>query len=128
MHWHSAYAEIPFEVAMGTDHAYHLLLAAQANERALMRGFTTVRDAGGNVDSLKAMTDLGVYNGPRIFPSGPAIGQTSGHVDFRPATAVPAEPGRILSHQLQRIPRRWRRAQRPAATRSPRQSFCWSRK
>jgi len=92
MHWHSAYAEIPFAVAMGTDHAYHLLLAAKANERALMRGFTTVRDAGGNVFSLKAMTDLGVYNGPRIFPSGPAIGQTSGHVDFRPATAVPAEP------------------------------------
>lgn len=92
MHWHSAYAEIPFAVAMNTDHAYHLLLAAKANERALMRGFTTVRDAGGNVFSLKAMTDLGVYNGPRIFPSGPAIGQTSGHVDFRPATAVPAEP------------------------------------
>lgn len=50
-----------------------------------------MRDVGGNVFSLAALTDSGLYNGPRIFPSGPAISQTSGHTDFRPATAVPAE-------------------------------------
>ncbi|MEY8840217.1 amidohydrolase family protein [Cribrihabitans sp. XS_ASV171] len=56
-----------------------------------MRGFTTVRDLGGNVFALKALSDSGMYPGPRIFPSGPMIDQTSGHCDFRGATAVPAE-------------------------------------
>ncbi len=91
MHWHSAYASIPMQLGLLSDHAYHLLIGAKSNERALMRGFTTVRDVGGNVFSLAKLTDEGVYNGPRIYPSGPAISQTSGHTDFRPATAVPAE-------------------------------------
>ncbi|UTV30542.1 metal-dependent hydrolase family protein [Photobacterium atrarenae] len=91
MHWHSAYASIPMNVGLTSDHAYHLLIGAKSNEKALLRGFTTVRDVGGNVFSLAKLTDTGVYDGPRIFPSGPAISQTSGHTDFRPSTAVPAD-------------------------------------
>ncbi len=91
MHWHSAYANIPMATGLVTEHAYHLLIGAKGNTEALMRGFTTVRDVGGNVFSLAKLTDAGVYTGPRIFPSGPAISQTSGHTDFRPATSVPAE-------------------------------------
>jgi len=91
MHWHSAYASIPMSTALTSDHAYHMLIAAKSNEKALLRGFTTVRDVGGNVFSLAKLTDAGVYDGPRIFPSGPAISQTSGHTDFRPGTAVPAD-------------------------------------
>lgn len=91
MHWHSAYSSIPLSAGMSTDHAYHLLVAAKSNEQALQRGFTTVRDMGGNVFSLKTLTDAGVYDGPRIFPSGAAISQTSGHADFRPPTSIPAE-------------------------------------
>ena len=102
MHWHSAYASIPMAVGLNSDHAYHILLAAKSNERALLRGFTTVRDVGGNVFSLKAVTDSGLYDGPRIFPSGPAISQTSGHTDFRPATAVPADHGAPLIY-MERI-------------------------
>lgn len=102
MHWHSAYASIPMQVGLNSDHAYHLLIGAKSNERALLRGFTTVRDVGGNVFSLAKLTDAGVYNGPRIFPSGPAISQTSGHTDFRPATAVPAEHGAPLIY-MERI-------------------------
>lgn len=90
MHWHSAYASIPMQVGLNSEHAYHLLVGAKSNEKVLMRGFTSVRDVGGNVFSLAKLTDAGVYSGPRIFPSGPAISQTSGHTDFRPATAVPA--------------------------------------
>lgn len=92
MHWHSAYANIPMAEGLNSDHARHLLIGAKGNEKALLRGFTTVRDVGGNVFSLQALTDSGLYDGPRIFPSGPAISQTSGHTDFRPATAVPADP------------------------------------
>lgn len=91
MHWHSAYANIPMAAGLNSDHAYHLLLGAKGNEEALLRGFTTVRDVGGNVFSLQKVTDAGLYKGPRIFPSGPAISQTSGHTDFRPATAIPAD-------------------------------------
>jgi imidazolonepropionase-like amidohydrolase len=102
MHWHSAYSNIPMQLGLNTDHAYHLLLAAKGNRDALLRGFTTVRDVGGNVFSLAKLTDSGLYDGPRIFPSGPAISQTSGHTDFRPATAVPADPAMQLVY-MERI-------------------------
>ncbi|MDG0980167.1 MAG: amidohydrolase family protein [Halieaceae bacterium] len=98
MHWHSAYANIPMALGLSSDHAYHLLMGAKGNEKALLRGFTTVRDVGGNVFSLAKLTDSGFYIGPRIFPSGPAISQTSGHTDFRPATAVPADPNMPLTY------------------------------
>jgi imidazolonepropionase-like amidohydrolase len=52
-------------------------------EQTLMRGFTTVRDLGGPVFGLKAAVDDGVVAGPRIYPSGAIISQTSGHGDFR---------------------------------------------
>ena len=92
MHWHSAYSNIPMQLGLTTDLAYHTLIAAKGNTDALLRGFTTVRDIGGNVFSLAKLTDAEVYDGPRIFPAGPAISQTSGHTDFRPSTAVPADP------------------------------------
>ncbi|MGI9199445.1 MAG: amidohydrolase family protein [Woeseiaceae bacterium] len=52
----------------------------------LMRGFTAVRDLGGPVAGLKKAVDDGTVAGPRIFPSGAIISQTSGHGDFREAT------------------------------------------
>lgn len=102
MHWHSAYANIPMQVGLVTEHAYHLLIGAKGNEETLLRGFTTVRDVGGNVFALAKLTDAGVYDGPRIFPSGPAISQTSGHTDFRPSTSVPADPDMPLVY-MERI-------------------------
>jgi imidazolonepropionase-like amidohydrolase len=52
-------------------------------ERMLMRGFTSVRDAGGPIFPLKMGIDAGKANGPRIWPSGATISQTAGHGDFR---------------------------------------------
>lgn len=57
-----------------------------------MRGFTTVRDVGGNPFATKKMIDAGDIPGPRILPSGPPIGQTGGHFDYRPYQAVPTNP------------------------------------
>src|SRR5690625_5792027 len=57
--------------------------AAAEAERTLLRGFTTVRDAGGPAFALKQAIDEGVLTGPRIYPSGAMITQTSGHGDFR---------------------------------------------
>lgn len=52
-------------------------------EKMLMRGFTSVRDAGGPIFPLKMGIDQGKLKGPRIWPSGATISQTAGHGDFR---------------------------------------------
>lgn len=58
--------------------------AAAASARAtLLRGFTSVRDVGGPIFELKRMIDGGKMAGPRIWPCGPTISQTSGHGDYR---------------------------------------------
>jgi imidazolonepropionase-like amidohydrolase len=49
----------------------------------LMRGFTTVRDAGGAEPALAAAVEEGLAPGPRLFTSGRALSQTGGHGDFR---------------------------------------------
>jgi len=53
----------------------------------LLRGFTTVRDAGGLVYGLKKNIDDGYLEGPRIFPSHSFITQTCGHGDIRASHA-----------------------------------------
>lgn len=50
--------------------------------RMLMRGFTSVRDMGGDTAPVKTLIDRGEFEGPRIFPSQAMISQTSGHGDF----------------------------------------------
>jgi imidazolonepropionase-like amidohydrolase len=49
----------------------------------LLRGFTAVRDMGGPIFPLKRAIDAGKTPGPRVWPSGAVISQTSGHGDFR---------------------------------------------
>jgi len=90
-HWHVMLAALPLYALLTARDGYINLIAAKQAEATLMRGFTTVRDVGGNPFSLKAVIDSGLYVGPRIYASGPAIGQTSGHSDVRAPAAVPAE-------------------------------------
>ncbi|TVP50678.1 MAG: amidohydrolase family protein [Mongoliibacter sp.] len=52
-------------------------------EKMLLRGFTSVRDAGGPIFPVKKGIDDGKITGPRIWPSGATISQTAGHGDFR---------------------------------------------
>ena len=63
-----------------TDVAYRTTLVVK---RFLVDGFTSVRDMGGPAFGLQRNIDAGVIVGPRIFPSGAFISQTSGHGDFR---------------------------------------------
>jgi imidazolonepropionase-like amidohydrolase len=97
-HWHAFMAAVPQMLLMTADPSYLQLLAAHQAEATLMRGFTTVRDLGGPVFGLKRAIDEGVIIGPRIYPSGAFISQTSGHGDFRFAFEVPRALGGPLSH------------------------------
>ena len=97
-HWHAFMAGTPMMVLMTADPSYLHLLAARQAEATLMRGFTTVRDLGGPVFGLKRAIDEGIMIGPRIYPSGAVISQTSGHGDFRFSFELPRMPGGPLSH------------------------------
>lgn len=65
--------------------------AAAGARESLMNGFTTVRDAGGLGTGLKKTIDSGLLDGPRIYPSGAYITQTSGHADMRLASQTGPE-------------------------------------
>jgi imidazolonepropionase-like amidohydrolase len=97
-HWHAFMAATSQMLLMTADSSYLHLLAARQAEATLMRGFTTVRDCGGPVFGLKRAIDEGVVIGPRIYPSGAFISQTSGHGDFRFSFEVPRTLGGPLSH------------------------------
>jgi imidazolonepropionase-like amidohydrolase len=97
-HWHAFMAATPQMVLMTADPSHLLLLAARQAQATLMRGFTTIRDLGGPVFGLKRAIDEGVMIGPRIYPSGAVISQTSGHGDFRFSFEVPRTLGGPLSH------------------------------
>jgi imidazolonepropionase-like amidohydrolase len=49
----------------------------------LMRGFTSLRDAGGADYGLAEGVETGLIQGPRLFISGKGIAQTGGQGDFR---------------------------------------------
>ncbi len=51
-------------------------------EATLRRGFTTVRDTGGDTAGLVNAIDGGLCDGPRIVRSGRVISQTGGHGDL----------------------------------------------
>jgi len=85
-HIHIALTEVNF--ALLSDVPLTLLAAKSsvAMRSMLMRGFTTLRDAGGADFGMKMARDCGLFEGPRLFVSGQAISQTGGHGDFRMRT------------------------------------------
>jgi imidazolonepropionase-like amidohydrolase len=96
-HWHSIMVACSEMALLTADPAYIQFVAARAAEETLMRGFTTVRDMGGPVFGLKRAIDEGVTVGPRIYPSGAFISQTSGHGDYRTSSELPRITGGPLS-------------------------------
>lgn len=96
-HWHSMMAAIGMMDLMTADVGYINIACAEEANRTLMRGFTSIRDLAGPSFGLKRAIDSGLTAGPRIWPSGAMISQTSGHGDFRLPYEVPAEPAAPLS-------------------------------
>ncbi|HXH85601.1 MAG TPA: amidohydrolase family protein, partial [Nitrospira sp.] len=101
-HWHTMFNFWPISKVLSVNFGGLSIAAAKHSEEQLLRGFTSVRDVGGNVFGVKMAIDSGLVDGPRIYPSGPYIGQTSGHGDFRGPNDVPENPGTPLDYS-QRI-------------------------
>jgi imidazolonepropionase-like amidohydrolase len=101
VHVHMTFTSMPMARLLAPDLTPETAEAAAAvqAEKMLLRGFTAVRDVGGPVWGLKAGIDAGRYRGPRIWPSGPAISQTSGHGDMR----LPNEPSRRFTGRVSRF-------------------------
>ncbi|HEU0153006.1 MAG TPA: amidohydrolase family protein [Arenimonas sp.] len=72
--------------------------AAEGAGKMLLRGITSVRDVGGPIFPLKAAIDRGAIPGPRIWPSGAHLSQTSGHGDLR----APSEGPRRFTGKMSR--------------------------
>jgi imidazolonepropionase-like amidohydrolase len=91
VHTHLSLATVPLQVALTADVHYLMLCAGRAADSFLMQGFTSVRDVGGPVFGLKRAIDEGVIAGPRIWPAGAMLSQTSGHGDFRTLHDLPRQ-------------------------------------
>ena len=90
-HVHFFLAEVNIGLLDGMPLTLLTTKAAAAARAMLMRGFTTVRDAGGTDYGLKAAIDDGIVEGPRVFIAGMPISQTGGHGDFRRRTQTSFE-------------------------------------
>ncbi|SFH64437.1 metal-dependent hydrolase family protein [Albimonas pacifica] len=75
--------QLPISTLLNSDERYIAAVATATAETYLMSGWTSIRDAAGNTFGLKKAIDQGFVVGPRIYPSGPMITQTSGHSDHR---------------------------------------------
>ena len=92
-HWHTTYAYTPAAVLFLNqgDMPEVAIRSMTGAEKTLLRGFTTVRDPGGNPFAIKKLIDSGEYPGHRILPSGPFMSPTSGHADYYGRTEVPRD-------------------------------------
>jgi len=78
-------------------------VATASAKEYLMMGFTTVRDMGGMADGFKRAIDKGLIEGPRIYPAGAYIAQTSGHGDLRMRGQPNAQLTGIQYSNLERL-------------------------
>ena len=69
------------------------LAVAALSEATVRRGFTTVRDTGGDLRGLKQSIRRNLCGGPRIVSAGHMLSQTGGHGDLRGSVVDPPECG-----------------------------------
>lgn len=97
-HWHMTIAPNTLDNLEQADTGLMYANTVAEAQRTLMRGFTTVRDIAGPSFGIKSAIDSGVIPGPRVYPSGALISQTTGHGDFAPPYARPYTIGGQPSH------------------------------
>ena len=82
-HVHVTAVTADFALLSAWSPAYVTARAGDILHNMLMRGFTTVRDAGGADHGLAQAINEGYLSGPRILFAGKALSQTGGHGDMR---------------------------------------------
>ncbi len=82
-HFHAYGASLDFQKLDRMPEAVRVAHALRKLNRALLRGFTTVRDTGGGDVGLFEAVSQGLSPGPRFCFGGKALAQTGGHGDFR---------------------------------------------
>jgi imidazolonepropionase-like amidohydrolase len=100
MHSHLAIHEGMLD---GRDSFDQMAIGAISQERMrsyLDQGFTTARDAGGNVLGLAKAERLGRIPGPRIYASGAFLSQTGGHGDTGRFNDFPGEQDYLEKHSF----------------------------
>ena len=91
-HVHLAINSLFTDLEQNSDHYDIAFRSISILEHALEDGFTSVRDMGGPVFGMARAVKNGTIVGPRIYPSGAFISQTSGHGDFRDRSDVAFTP------------------------------------
>lgn len=74
------------------------IVMADLSRATVQRGFTTVRDLGGDVTGLINAIRAGVAQGPRIVRAGRMLSQTGGHGDIDPNTNTVPDCGCKMQH------------------------------
>ena len=105
-HAHVMY-QLSFGEAANSDEYYWAYVATKSAKIWMDNGFTTIRDVGGNSFSMKKAIDRSIVVGPRIYPSGPMISQTSGHSDHRSdaqrSALIAYEPSTYMKYDMAQV-------------------------
>ena len=80
-HVHFRLATLDFAKLQRWSEVEFGIVMAQLAKETLRRGFTTVRDLGGDVEGLMRAIKAGAAEGPRIIRAGRMLTQTGGHGD-----------------------------------------------
>lgn len=83
-HFHAYGTDLDMMVGESRPLSWVALAGARRLERALHRGFTTVRDVAGGDAGLDTAVRTGLIPSPRYLWTGAALSQTGGHGDARP--------------------------------------------
>jgi imidazolonepropionase-like amidohydrolase len=83
-HVHHVITTMNFPKLMRMSPTERALGMGRLAEATVKRGFTTVRDTGGDTTGLVQAIADGLCEGPRIVRSGRALSQTGGHGDVMP--------------------------------------------
>ncbi len=102
-HVHFRLATLNFHALASWSEVQFGIVMARLAKATVERGFTTVRDLGGDVNGLMAAIRDGATTGPRIVRAGMMLTQTGGHGDPRSGEIDVASCGCLLDSNVMSI-------------------------
>ena len=102
-HVHFRLATLNFAALASWSEVQFGIVMARLARATVERGFTTVRDLGGEVNGLMRAIRDGETSGPRIVRAGMMLTQTGGHGDIRSGEIEVASCGCLLDSNVMSI-------------------------